>query len=230
MKGSSLALLALVSACMQSHSADVVEITQESCVACHTLDYEASSVPPHMTSGFPTTCADCHRTTDWQPALGGLHPEPKFAVTSGPHDGAKCLVCHDLDSPAPSTAGADTDCVQCHPDSRGLRDGHVGALGPQGQTYAYTAEPRNFCLTCHPKGSAYKHRFVRKGEHARPCTSCHDRSAGPDTGGANVTCLNSGCHSLGEEDREHREQGGYASKRGDGSNRHFCLDCHPTGR
>jgi hypothetical protein len=227
-----IVVLALVAGCMQSHPDQIVEITQESCATCHTTEYDATSVPPHTTAGFPTTCGDCHRTTDWHPALGGLHPEPKFAVTSGPHGGVKCLVCHDLDSPAPSTAGADTNCIQCHPDSRDQRDSHVGTLGPQGQPYAYSEAVPNFCLTCHPTGRANKHpdkKFPRTGPHNRPCTTCHDRSAGPDAAGANTTCLNSGCHSLGEEDRQHREENGYTSRRGDGSNRHFCLECHPTG-
>jgi len=232
MRGSLLALLALISACMQSHSAQAVEIRQEDCVTCHTLDYEASSLPPHAPSGFPTTCADCHRTSDWQPALGGLHPEPPFAVTSGPHGGVKCLACHDLDILAPSTAGANTNCIQCHPDSKGQRNSHpAGTRGPQGQTYAYTADVPNFCLTCHPAGRANKHpkdRFPLTGNHNRACTTCHDPNIQPNNA-ANTTCLNSGCHSLGEEDRQHREERRYPTTRGDGSNRHFCLACHPSG-
>jgi hypothetical protein len=48
----------------------------------------------------------------------------------------------------------------------------------------------------------------------------------------NTTCINTGCHSLSKEDAEHREKGGYTDARGDGSNRHFCLNsgCHPNGR
>jgi hypothetical protein len=233
MKRSVFAIGALLAACTQSHSAQVVEIQAESCVTCHTIDYDTAIAPPHAPSGFPTTCADCHRTTDWQPALGGLHPEPMFAVASGPHGGIKCLACHDLDIVAPSKAGANTNCIQCHPDSRNQADSHSGVRGPQNQTYAYNATAPNFCLTCHPAGRASKHpndRFPRTGPHSRACTTCHDRNAGPDTGGANTTCLNSGCHSLGQEDGEHREVGQYSSARGDGSNRHFCLVCHPTGR
>lgn len=226
-------MITIATACTQSHSGQVVEIRNEACVTCHQIEFDATSAPVHETSGFPTTCADCHRTTDWQPALGGLHPDPAFPIAAGPHGEIKCLTCHDLDVAAPSAAGANTDCVQCHADSKYQRDSHAGARGPQGQAYAYTPEVRNFCLSCHPQGRANKHpddRFPRNGDHNTACVNCHDRSVGPDTDGGNTTCLSGGCHSLSREDSHHREENGYAAKRGDGSNRHFCLECHPRGR
>jgi len=232
MKRSMIVVCVLV-ACTQSHTGQI-EIRQEDCAACHTADYDATTTPVHATAGFPTTCADCHRNVDWVPALEGIHPEPRFMVKAGPHGGIKCLVCHDLDAMLPSVAGANTNCLQCHPDDAYQRDSHVGVRGPAGQTYAYTSAQRNFCLTCHPAGTALKHpndRFPRTGDHNAPCSTCHDRASGvPDQGGMNTTCITSGCHSLAEENDHHREVGEYASARGDGSNRHFCLQCHPTGR
>jgi hypothetical protein len=225
-------VLVLVSAaCMNSHPGSVVEIANDACVTCHQDEYDATSMPTHTTvapTPFPTSCADCHRTSSWQPALGGLHPAPpKFPIASGPHRGIKCLDCHNLDIMAPSTLGANTDCVACHPDSSELRSDHQGASGPQGEPYAYTPDVRNFCLTCHPTGTAYKHKFPRRHHGANACTDCHDRSTGPDAGGQNVTCFKSGCHSLGEEDRRH--DGGSYTRAKDGTN-HFCLKCHADGR
>lgn len=224
----------LLVACTRSHEGQQ-ELRQGECVNCHTAEYDATTAPVHATAGFPTTCVDCHRTIDWVPALEGIHPEPRFAVTAGAHGGLACLGCHDLDAMLPSAAGANTNCLQCHPDDAYQRDSHVGVKGPAGQTYAYTPAQRNFCLTCHPAGTALKHprdRFPFTEKHTTShCSTCHDRASGlPDQGGMNTNCLASGCHSLTEEDGEHREHDGYGTARGDGSNRHFCLQCHPTGR
>lgn len=238
-------VLLVAGSCTQSHDANRIAIRGDDCVTCHLADYDATTAPPHgMVPGvagaqqFPTSCADCHRTTSWQPAVGGLHPPPpRFPIASGPHDAIRCLACHDLDLAASSTGGANTNCLQCHPDSADLRDSHTGVRSATGQSYAYNSAIANFCLTCHPAGLANKHpdaRFPRTGPHDAPCTSCHDRASGvPDMAGMNTTCINAGCHSLTKTDGQHRENGArYTQIRGDGSNRHFCLDsrCHPDGR
>ncbi len=221
------------SACLQSHDAAVTAIASETCETCHLPSYEATSTPVHRTTGFPLTCVDCHTTVSWQPALGLHVPEAVFPIQAGAHDRVACQGCHDLGLGAVSTAGANTDCVQCHRDSRYQQDSHAGAMGPLGQAYAYQAGVPNFCLVCHPSGRANKHprdRFPLTGDHNVACVRCHDRTTGmPDTDGANTTCLNSGCHSLAREDSEH-DGSRYRTERGDGSNRHFCLACHPSGR
>jgi hypothetical protein len=219
-------LLGLV-ACVQSHDDKRVSVRGEDCVTCHRVDFDTTQAPPHAAVpsvtgavAFPTTCADCHRTSSWQPALGGLHPSP-----------------HNLELGSTSVAGANTNCVQCHPDDTEQRDSHKGVRGPTGQAYAYAPAVQNFCLSCHPQGLAKKHpdtEFPRTGPHATPCDSCHDRASGlPDMDGLNTTCINSGCHTLSKEDSNHRDEGTrYTQARGDGSNRHFCLasGCHPDGR
>lgn len=235
-------LIAMVS-CAQPRDGSRVAVHGDDCLACHVTDYDATTMPPHRAVSaagdplqFPTTCSDCHSTTAWQPAIGGMHPPaPRFPIAGGPHDAIGCLTCHDLGIAASSVAGANTNCVQCHPDSAALRDGHTGVRGPAGQGYVYTPAVANFCLTCHPTGQANKHpddRFPRRPPHDAACTSCHDRASGaPDAGGMNTTCLNTGCHALAKEDAEHREEEPrYSELRGDGSNRHFCLGCHPSGR
>jgi hypothetical protein len=243
-------VLLFVGSCMQSHDGNRQAIRSDDCVTCHLVDYDATSVPPHAmvptatgTVAFPKTCGDCHRTTSWQPALGLHPPPPKFLLVDVPpkitmHDDLKCLGCHDLDLAPTSTGGANTNCLQCHPDTADLADAHVGTKGPIGQAYTYAPAVANFCLGCHLDGTARHHpndKFPRTGPHATSCTSCHDRLSGvPDMAGMNTTCIRSGCHSLAQEDAHHREKGGarYTTVRGDGSNKHFCLDsgCHPDGR
>lgn len=239
-----LFVLALLGSCFQSHDDNRVAIMQDDCVTCHLVDYDATTVPPHGavptatgTVEFPKTCADCHTTKSWQPALEGLHPPPpKFLIqVKTPHENIKCLACH-TDLATTSVLGANTTCIDCHPRTDELDDSHTGTKSPTGQVYAYTnAVPNNFCLTCHPAGTARKHprdQFPLTGPHDAKCTSCHDRASGlPDMDGMNTTCIASGCHSLAGEDREHDESR-YRTLRGDGTNKHFCLDsgCHPDGR
>jgi len=228
-----LALVLLVTGCLQNHD-KVVAVRQGDCALCHMTDYTATTAPAHATVGYPTSCAECHRTTSWQPALEGLHPEVAFPRMTGSHAGIACLDCHDLDSGTSSVAGANTNCIGCHPNNNYQMSSHVGALGPLGQMYAYESSVPNFCLTCHPKGTAKRHpidRFPLTDNHNAPCTTCHDRSAGPDSMGMNVTCFGSGCHSISQEDGNHREESRYANARAMyPANKHFCLLCHPRGR
>lgn len=193
------------------------------CYHCHRSTYELATMPPHV-GEMPTTCRDCHSTTAWRPA--GRHPDDRFPIRSGPHGSADCAACHD---PAlgSSVAGANTNCLTCHPSGT-TAPPHQGVPG-------YTWDPGmpHGCLTCHPRGLAANHpedRFpITTGPHQMACADCHDRSRGPDTGGANTSCT--GCHT-GEHDRpivdaHHREVSGYAWS---DSDPHFCLTCHPRGR
>ena len=83
------------------------------CDDCHHADYLRSTYSGHQT--FPLTCADCHRTTTFRPALPPGHPEATFPLTTGKHATATvtCLTCHKLDN-GPATNGQNTDCVHCH--------------------------------------------------------------------------------------------------------------------
>jgi hypothetical protein len=247
-------------ACFESHDR-TQEVRSDDCVLCHQADFDATSTPVHAAPGvgFPTTCANCHRASDWSPALEGLHPAPNtyteldpmgqvqnqtFVIDTGPHAEVKCVLCHDLDValpavPAAQRRGFGTDCLQCHPDDAFHQDSHAGAISATGGPYTtYRADVRNFCLACHPTGDALNHprdRFPITGNHDRPCTSCHVRSMGPDDDGRNTTCIASGCHSLSKMDAEHDERS-YATYRSSPpaplTTSNFCraAGCHPDGR
>lgn len=234
-----VALLPLVSlgigslgGCFQDHPSGQQELMGTDCYSCHGKDYTATTAPVHRDTPqvFSTSCANCHRTAGWQPALEGLHGDA-FAITSGAHDHIACLTCHDLASGQPSKAGANTDCIQCHPDDADQRDSHAGVTSATNAPYAYLASVPNFCLQCHPAGTADAHPdqlFARTGNHAVPCSQCHDRTAGPDAKGGNVTCVAAACHhTLGVADAidDHRSAE-YASARGNGASRNFCHRCH----
>jgi len=251
-----IVILGGMGGCFESHT-NVQELRGTDCVLCHSDDYDATAMPIHSapTVGFPTTCADCHRTTDWYPALGGLHPSPntfrnatnlndtflidKSSANPNQHKNIPCLSCHDLDTPRPPDPvprGWDTNCIGCHPNDAHLQDAHRGVTPANGTTYQYRADVPNFCLSCHPQGTAEGHPtsvFPLRGEHNRGCASCHDRATGPDTAGANTNCTQSGCHP--NEDRHHGEVGKYSADkagpwpRPDLNARNFCRMCHRSG-
>jgi hypothetical protein len=247
-------------ACFESHG-QTREIRSEDCVLCHRADFDATSMPIHSAPDvdFPTTCASCHRSIDWRPALEGRHPAPgtytgldpmgqvqnqTFLIDRGPHASVRCLTCHDLDVDLPDVPvaqrrGFNTDCLQCHPNDAYQQDAHAGVVSAIGGPYTtYRADVGNFCLACHPAGDALNHprdRFPLTGGHDGRCTSCHVRAMGPDKGGQNTTCLASGCHSLGRTDAEHEERS-YATYRSAPppplTTSNFCRagGCHPDGR
>lgn len=217
--------------CFASHASDQQELAGSDCYTCHTKDYAGTTAPVHGNTPqvFTTACASCHRVASWKPALEGQH-SPVFIVSKGPHASIACLDCHDLATGLPSSRGANTNCIQCHPDSATQAADHEGATGPNGARYAYQASVPNFCLQCHPAGTADAHPdnlFARRGDHDVPCADCHDRSAGPDTKGGNVTCVESRCHhTLSVADRIDDHGAKYTSARGNGTNRNFCHQCH----
>ena len=224
-------LACALAACFRSHPADRVELMGTDCAMCHLRDYQATTAPVHPATPqvFTTACARCHRTLGWQPALEGLHRDT-FVIATGPHAPVACLDCHQLDRGA-SKAGANTDCVGCHPDDARQRAAHADLVGVGNPPYAYQADVPNFCLTCHPSGLADQHpddKFARRGDHDVPCGACHDRAAGPDTAGRNVTCVDARCHhTLAVSDRigDHQDAK-YDAARGAGASRNFCHQCH----
>lgn len=225
--------LAGLAGCFQAHPGGQQELMGTDCVGCHQPDYAATTAPVHrdMPQVFSTTCANCHRTVNWKPALEHLHSDV-FVIATGKHAQIACLGCHDLDTGQPSTQGANTNCLSCHPDDQALRDGHAGVTTATDAPYQYLASVPNFCLSCHPAGTADVHpdnKFPRTGDHAVTCGKCHDRTAGPDTAGANVTCVDSMCHhTLAASDLiDDHKTTKYTNLKGDGSSRNFCLGCHP---
>jgi hypothetical protein len=118
------------------------------CVGCHRDDYDMSPYPGHET--FPTTCADCHSTTGWTPALEGAHPEDRFPVQNGPHQPFECTSCHDP-ARGTSVAGMNTDCVGCHHEGVHSR-ARMDDKHREEPDYPFETTSVNFCLDCHPDG------------------------------------------------------------------------------
>lgn len=257
-----LSIFSLV-ACFESHDAGMQEIRGEDCVLCHADTFASGSAQDHhaslmLTSGevVPTTCQDCHNTKDWTQNLG-FHPKPMTFVDAvdptknetfllSSHPTTKCLQCHDLDVPEPDpvTRGYNTGCIKCHPNDDYHQQAHFMAVTTRGgQSFTYTSyaenEP-NFCRTCHPEGLANKHPWDRFPQHhGASCTECHKASRGPNSDGANTSCIE--CHEHANEDRHHDEgeilscYQKFKTTPPAEPNRqltqyNFCLHCHPDGK
>lgn len=120
-------------------------VTPKTCVGCHQDDYDGSPYPGH--ADFPTTCADCHATSGWTPASGGIHPEAAFPIATGAHKEVACLECHDT-SLGPMGAG-NTICAQCHEHTQAQAD----AQHLEADDYVWDPARPSFCLECHRDGT-----------------------------------------------------------------------------
>ncbi len=115
--------------------------TPTECVGCHLDDYNGTNDPDHQAAGFPTTCEDCHNTSDWDDAEFD-HDGMFFPIYSGNHAGEwdDCTDCH-VD---PGDFGV-FECIFCHEHNQQDTDEDHDEV--DGYVYESTA-----CLSCHPDG------------------------------------------------------------------------------
>jgi hypothetical protein len=127
------------------------DVRADDCSACHLVEYQTTSRPPHLAVGYSQACAVCHGSKNWRPPESpDLHPDDDFSITTAPHTGYACSDCHDPELDIASAAGLNTNCVGCHTGAHTLAvmdEVHKDELDyPIG-------DPRpNFCLDCHPDG------------------------------------------------------------------------------
>ena len=139
--------------CIDCHSSGYTGTPTE-CVACHQDDYNGATDPNHITSGFPTTCEDCHTTSGWSPATF----DHSFYPISSDHNDVTCNECHSQPNYQPQ-------CLSCHLED--FNDGHD------------PGDPTD-CWGCHSTSnwdSNFDHNntnFPLTGAHtAVSCQDCH---------------------------------------------------------
>jgi hypothetical protein len=203
------------------------------CVGCHTGDHsQARMATTHQlvpgyafVSNNPSFCLTCHPSGEAE-----RHPDDRFLISAGQHQGFNCNDCHDP-TLGPNAGGVNTDCIGCHTGDHAqavIDPIHTGVSG-----YAFTPANPNFCLGCHPGGTAAAHPEplfpIAAGSHTNLlCDDCHDATRGSNLGGVNVNCT--GCH-LGEHARtvmttRHNLVDGFVWS---DTNVQFCRSCHPDG-
>ena len=242
-----LILVGAAAGCLEQHDPAAQPIAKDYCYGCHVGEYDATgtgvyaAAPPHASSSCSTECAQCHTTTTWVNRLGGCaHPEAAFPLASmgTKHTNITCTACHSetisAATGATSVAGANTDCIACHPNSSQQQQFHIGVVYDAGtlvgQPYAYSTTDHRFCLACHPKGLAAGHGPTNpfpSSHHGSSCAQCHDNASGlGHANGRDVTCVGSGCH------RTHNDPpSGTGVHVGNGiSPSCIASGCHPDGR
>jgi hypothetical protein len=177
-------------ACTQCHTNGQFVGTPSDCASCHIKDFNGTTNPNHVQSGFPTTCQQCHNTTSWNSATFN-HSTTGFPLT-GAHTTLQCTQCHNTTfSPSGAYNLKSTACVTCHlADFNGTTNpSHVQSGFPQ------------TCEQCHNtvswSNATFNHNntgFPLTGAHTTlQCTQCHNTSFSPSgaynlTSAACVTC------------------------------------------
>jgi hypothetical protein len=230
--------------CTECHDADRGPSSNGAntdCIGCHLgahlIDDMNASHRERAVVGYPDNpegpnfCLSCHPDGN---ASATSHPEDAFSIATGHHSGIVCSDCHDS-SRGSSSNGANTDCIGCHLEVHLIDDMNASHRERAVAGYPDNPEGPNFCLSCHPDGtaSASSHpedRFpIDEGHHSGiECLACHDTARGSSAGGANTDCIDChlGAHPRGETDPMHSGVSGYPA--GDAPV-NFCLTCHPRG-
>lgn len=204
--------------CVECHTSESgLQFTRigNECINCHLDDYQATTSPNHMASGYSTECLDCHNISAFEWNSGGIIHD-FFPLEKG-HNISDCSQCH--------TNGVfentPTDCFSCH------QDDYENALNPNHQALNFGTD----CASCHTLDidwmpSTFDHDAmffpIYSGKHRdewNSCTDCHT------TGNLNLfSCID--CHehnNKNELDREHDEESGYSYVSTE------CFRCHPKG-
>jgi hypothetical protein len=113
------------------------------CISCHVTDYSNAQKPNHVTAGFSTACATCHRALTWQPAV--FYPHSWFPIGRGDtHSPGRWNACTDCHASEPNYTTF--ECINCHEHTKARTDsGHKGVSG-----YVYQSSS---CYRCHPSGN-----------------------------------------------------------------------------
>jgi hypothetical protein len=196
-------------ACEQCHINGNFVSTPLDCVGCHLTDFQKTTNPNHVTSGFPQDCKLCHTTAQWQGATFDHNTATKFALT-GVHATVQCAQCHANGV----FAGTPMQCAGCH-----LSD-YQKTTNPNHVTEKFSQD----CATCHTTagwtGATFNHNqtaFPLTGAHTTvSCDQCHvnGRFAGTPT-----DC--SGCHlaDFQKTTNPNHVSGGFPNN---------CTMCHTT--
>jgi len=151
--------------CTQCHVNNNYNLTSTACATCHMADFNGTTNPNHVTSGFPTDCSICHSTTAWNPATFD-HSKTAFPLT-GAHLTVACASCHV----GGNYTTLPTDCYSCHTAD------YNGTTNPNHKTVGFPTT----CAVCHTttawNPATFNHNttsFPLTGAHITvACTSCH---------------------------------------------------------
>lgn len=199
--------------CSSCHSSGLFVGLSTTCVSCHLTNFQQTTNPSHVSSGFPTDCQVCHNTNAWIPSSFD-HSKTIFPLT-GAHTKVACSNCHINGQ----YAGTPTDCYSCHKTAfqTTTNPNHIAAAFP------------TTCQTCHNTtawtGATFNHTWfpIYSGTHQgkwTTCADCHNNASNY----AAFTCTSCHAHVKSTTDAQHQSVRNYVY------NSANCYSCHPAGR
>jgi hypothetical protein len=200
--------------CAQCHVNNNYSLTSGACAQCHQADFNGTTNPNHVQSGFPTTCDQCHTTTSWAGATFN-HASTGF-VLSGAHASLQCTQCHNTTfSPSGAYSFTNAACIQCH------QTDYKGTNAPPHATVGFPTT----CDACHNftnwQNATFNHNtttFPLTGYHATnvTCAQCHVNN--------NYTTLPTNCDGCHDADYKGTTNPNHASAGFPTT----CDTCHAT--
>jgi len=186
------------------------------CYDCHFTDYNATTKPSHVQSGYSKNCTDCHLVTSFTWATSNVD-HSFFPLTAG-HDINDCSQCHSNGT----FSGLSKECNTCHMPN------YTATTNPNHQA----ANIPTSCGDCHTTNPGWKpaeylahdnlYFPVYSGKHVNTWNTCIDCHTSP--GNYQVyTCTDCHAHLQPDMDSKHNNVGGYLY------NSVACFDCHPQG-
>ena len=167
-----------VNDCKECHKTNNYPATSTECVSCHLPDFNASTAPPHVGSGYSTNCITCHSATPINWKVPGYHNS--FPLTNG-HNVSDCKTCHKTNN-YPATS---TDCFSCHQTdfTNSTAPPHVGSGFSTNCIDCHAPTPINWNI------SGYHNSFpLTLGHNIVDCKACHKTSNYPSTSAACYSC------------------------------------------
>ncbi|MFI5102891.1 MAG: hypothetical protein ACHP9V_05925, partial [Terriglobales bacterium] len=127
-------------ACADCHVNNNYTNLPTACIGCHQTDYNNTSNPGHAAQPqfFPTTCQNCHNTTNWLNATFNHTQYTQFSINHGNANGV-CSTCH-----INSNNYAIFQCTGCHGGGNPNNFHHDNVQG-----YVYNSVN---CYQCHSSG------------------------------------------------------------------------------
>jgi hypothetical protein len=199
-------------ACTQCHINGQFVGTPTDCASCHMKDFNSTTNPNHVQSGFPTGCQQCHTTATWNNATFD-HSSTGFPLT-GAHSAVQCSQCHVNGNY--NLTSANTTCVSCH-----LKD-FQGTTQPN---HVQSGFPQN-CTQCHNTttwmSATFDHSttgFPLTGAHTTvACAQCHVNN-NYTLSSANTACVSCHLKDFQGATQPNHVQSGFAQT---------CQQCHTT--
>jgi hypothetical protein len=186
------------------------------CIDCHQADYNGTTQPNHVESGFSTNCQECHSITSLTWTGAGFNHN-FFPLTEG-HANLTCSRCHA----GGNYSNTSSECVSCH------QSDYNNTNNPNHST----SNIPTTCADCHTTAPGWKPAEFRihdaqyfpvySGKHAGTWNTCADCHQNPSDY-ATFTCIDCHDHNQSDMDKEHQGVGGY------NYSSLACYECHPQG-